>query len=373
MSDPNNPILNSVAQDVRIVRLARTLPDRTLTDDEIAGVRQIFSEYLSKPGRSIIKVSRALGQGFSQSSLSMFLSNKNEKGDNERIARAINQFCENEARREEAKVPEEFVMTSAAELMFASARMAWTHRQLAMVTGGSGYGKSITAKALLAEFPGSLYHRVNSTSMNGTGLIVDLLTQLRIRLPHARAQQYRDLIEALKGTDRLLLIDEAHRLQASGRTLVRDILDEAEIGIVLFGTDEILETASADARLNRGQWNSRFISRVNLDSIAETTPGTPLFTADQIRAMFAKGKLKLSKDGADILGELAMLPGKGSLRLCRQIMWSISSVPELRENLITAKVVKRVLRELNPGAFELVRSVKFDTGGAATTPKMATA
>jgi len=357
--------LDLIAQEARVTR-ARLLPtERKLTDDEILAVREEATRFLSYRGHSGAWLSRQLGDGFGPTSVTQWLKGT-YTGDVDAFARAINAKIATLISAERVKMPEEFVRTAVAERILAAIKQAHDHRGIAEITGDSGYGKTITLKAAQAIYPGSAYIRINTVNRNAHNLLGDIFEEVTGRgAPTRFGLQYSGVIGTLKGTSRVLLIDEAHMLSASGRGLLRDILDEAEVGVVLAGNDDISAMLDRERSQRRGQFASRVVARCRfdradsmLDGGGSTASGGMLFTADDIVKMFSRSQLRLTGDGAQMLAAIASLPESGALRLCRQIAVNILSLPDLAAKPITAKTVRQVLRAIHPVMYERIKDVR---------------
>lgn len=293
--------------------------NRNLSPDEAAQVARDFDRYMKENRLSLEAVSKKLGKGFSPSLLSTFRTGK-YKGETDRIARAINQFMEDNAVARDSKRPENFVETAVAKRMLTVIRMSMQTRSIGLITGPAGLGKTLTMKSAAVIHPGTIYMRIIQGTRRGPGLLSALAKQLGVPTRSTAAMVQGLIIDHLRGSDRLLLIDEAHQLNVTALEALRDLHDEAGVPIVLCGTEDAQRLVN-DTTVFFGQMNSRVSARCDLTHLAlHPKPGKPLFTIDEIRQVFESEKLKLSSDGAEFLTELACLPGLGGLRICAKII-----------------------------------------------------
>lgn len=346
-------ILDQLEQDARIMRRARMLPtDRPLTTDEIDQVARDVKRWLRESGRSAQSVSRALGKGFSPATISGFLNAVN-RGDGEKVARALNEYMERESRASEAKRPDGYVETAVAKRMLVVVATAIETRSIGLVVGPAGMGKTLTAKAAASMYTGSIYLRVTQSERRNTGLVASFARMLGVPTRSTAHTTHRLVIDHLRGTGRPLLIDEAHALQASAIDALRDIHDEAEVPVVLFGTNDVRKKVN-DTEAWYGQLNSRIVATCDLGELANPPRGRgqPLFTTDEIRKVFSSSKLKLTGDGAQFLCELACIPGLGGLRICAKIMDLAMRMPKLRaEGKVGAEQLRKICRQMHGQAY----------------------
>src|SRR5690606_20966631 len=141
------------------------------------------------------------------------------------------------AQRKEARLPDGFVETRVARRMLTVVEQAVRLGGIGLIVAPSGIGKSNVFEAARQVFPGSVVVRVRETCRTGPGLIRHLAQALHVRGASNSISAQAAVIQALAGTNRLLLIDEAHRLADNALELVRDLHDEGgNLPIVLAGT-----------------------------------------------------------------------------------------------------------------------------------------
>lgn len=343
--------------------------DRELTPQEIAQVARDAKAYMREHAVSLASLSRQLGQGYSQATLSNFL-NGHKRGDQERVARALNAWLETQTRAAEVARPEGFVETDVARKILTVIRTAVDSRKIGVVTGSAGMGKTLTAKAAHKMFPGSIYLRVTQSERRNTGLVASLARILNIPIRSTISHSHRLVIEHLSGTNRPLLIDEAHKLHEGALDALRDIHDEAGVPLVLFGTIKLTQHVN-DTEVFFGQFSSRIVARVDLTELA-TKPrrggkARPLFSVDEILAIFASSKLRLTDDAARLLAQLACLPGLGSLRLCSMVMDIAARMPALRSRAVDAKDIRAIVRQMHSDAFVKLADVRTEQLQVETT------
>jgi hypothetical protein len=109
--------------------------------------------------------------------------------------------------------------------------------------------------------------------------------------------------------------------------MIRSIYDDANVPIIMAGTDVIL--VRVNDRVNgRGQFASRCIQFVVSEAVANAEggpgggerAGRPLFTLEEISRFLELQNVRLSDDAAQLAWGIASLPNHGCLRLLRRIL-----------------------------------------------------
>ena len=154
------------------------------------------------------------------------------------------------------------------------------------------------------------------------------------------------IIKALRGTGRLLLIDEAHQLSSEALEFIRDLHDECGVPIVLAGTLK-LNDAIADSDVFSGQLSSRVAIRYDITADLNAGNGPPLHSTDEIRRMYESDKLRMTNDGRELLTRIANLPGLGGLRLCTKLVQVAAAARTDESQPIDARLLLKVLRSLH--------------------------
>jgi len=135
--------------------------------------------------------------------------------------------------------------------------------------------------------------------------------------------------QTLKGTSRLLIIDQIHKLtnvDAKDRALYAlcDLHDATGAPQLWVGTTDLVEYLERNEGRGKeplAQIRSRIaICRDLQEKANDPNRGEPLFTIDDIRKVYGKNKLKLTRDGERYLMKLANLRGSGGLLTCTNIV-----------------------------------------------------
>lgn len=131
-------------------------------------------------------------------------------------------------------------------------------RGLALVTGTSGVGKSITLRRWVSELPSERFavHRFGQIPTTPTGFLRALGRRLGLRPRLHLADQFEDIRDALarhedeQGTHPVLILDDAEGMRVGTLDLVRrltshDLDGSNPVSILLAGTEQLLDTMRA--------------------------------------------------------------------------------------------------------------------------------
>jgi DNA transposition AAA+ family ATPase len=321
---------------------ARMLPAHAqLTEDQVGHIVERFKSYTTEHNIKAAQVAREIK--YSPVVVSQWGSGT-YKGNVTNVTQAINNWMERDARRRLARRPSDYVRTRVAEDVRTYCYLADRHKCNAVIVAPAGTGKTKVLKIVAEETRGVYVACTEKMRLYGLYLILaQALGWGRNRGSSHELEQF--IIEQLKGTGRMVLIDEAHLIGPDIRA-VRSIHDGAGVPIVLVGTDAI-ENATDDSAHGRGQFSSRTIFYNALDHAynSESPDGSAeakdLFTEEEIREFFASKKIRLDRDGFKMLWALSCLPGHGCLRLVERIVQvAFSLAPEAekltRDDLLPA-------------------------------------
>jgi DNA transposition AAA+ family ATPase len=361
MTTERKSVLEQMAQDARHLRRARMLPtDRPLTPEEINQVARDYKKWEREHRISRETAAKTLGDGFSAPTLSAFLNGHN-RGDTERIARGLNEYMERHTRAAETKLPEGFVETEVARSMLTVVRLAVDAGVIGTIVGPAGVGKTLAIQAASKLYTGSIYFRVTQSTRRGPSLAKAIAKLVGVRKCQSFEATEQLLIEALKGSNRPLFVDEGHELNETGLAVIRDIHDCAGIPIVLVGTKKLTSNVD-DSEMFFGQFSSRIGPRYDATELAlRPRNPQPLYRIDEIIEMFGKGSLRLTDDGAQFLTELACLPGQGSLRLCAQLVRIAARLNRLPNGAADASTFRGILKEFHGVAHSVAMKSRLET------------
>jgi len=240
----------------------------------------------------------------SGSSWSQWMSGK-YPGDFRKFDKAAKQFLSFMNKRSKLQQEEiNFVDTSVSVKLSGALLDAHILGEIIVCCGPSGIGKTRALLEYIKQNTGVILveaHRGYSAKT----FFTQLIEMLEIECSHSINDMLKNSVEKLKGSRRLLIIDECEYLNLKTIDLIRRLNDFAGIGIVLVGTNQLY-----DNLMHKGfeQINNR-ASKIMLDVITE-------------------------EDAEKIIN--SVLPGN---KVCREI-WEYAS----QNTRILCKILKRIIQ-----------------------------
>lgn len=332
----NDPVGEAIGMEARVMLKAVRLPSTGSIPDNVARqVRETIKEHI----KQYTLTYRAIGAqiGLADSTVSEVLSGK-YKGDTDAVLRKLNAWVDDDEKRRRRIKPLGFYETSvfqaardASVIAKKNARSPGAssvddeRARIVLAVGPSGCGKSVAAKALHAYDPNSILVRIRQRAGTDSGLAKLIVESAGWRGRPNKSSAIEFMVEKLRGSARLLIVDEAHRLSPSGYELLRDLADECGIPILLLGTDKIRRRVDS-LRMGLGnylddQFNRRVCYVMDLLRGSSGKGGStrPFFTLEEIVAIFNSDKVKLTQDGAELLCAIACTIGIGMLGMAANI------------------------------------------------------
>lgn len=213
---------------------------RTTPKIDVDAVRQEFEQFLQDHGYGAASAA-ARGMGFSVASISQWRTGK-YNGDQKRIAAACKSFMERERGRMEYSQYDEipFVDTTVSLRILAAAQKVHLSRSMALLYGPAGVGKTRSIKEYALRNQDVIL--IESDSFARTK---DLLASIHKAVgmggagkAHTEHTMLMEIVERLKDSGRMIIIDEAENLRPKTLDAVRRIHDWAGVGVLYVGLDK---------------------------------------------------------------------------------------------------------------------------------------
>lgn len=131
-----------------------------------------------------------------------------------------------------------YIKGSVHKLMDVVCERTRKHQNFGVITGYVGVGKSRFCVEYAATHPMTLLVPVSPQMTPGV-LMTELLEQLNNAIPVGLDRKFRELVRVLKGTNYVIVADEAEKMSGSALEHLRRIRDMAMIGVVLVGTEKL--------------------------------------------------------------------------------------------------------------------------------------
>jgi DNA transposition AAA+ family ATPase len=204
-----------------------------------------------------------------------------------------------------------YVRGSVHKLMGVVCDRTRKHQNFGVITGYVGVGKSRFCKEYRETNSMSLLVEVSPNMTPGV-LMTELLEQLNNAVPAGLDRKFRELVRVLRGTNYLVIADEAEKMSSSALEHLRRLRDMAQVGVVLVGTEKL----SSLIKPQHGQF-------------------------DQIRSrvgMWPETIQRISRDDADDMTRAALAEAGELTDDVLDTLWAYSdgSARVLNENLIPA-------------------------------------
>lgn len=243
---------------------------------------QALKQYIEQTGISQSKVATLLG--VSTATVSQYLKGT-YNGDVEGVDKKVVEMLDRQA--DKAKdVKSDFVETATALDIFSVCQMAHAMADINLVIGEAGLGKTVTLKQYAKTVDNVILVEVEPT-YSPKVLLVELCNKLGIVPSRSNHDNVTNIVEKLKGSDKLLIIDEAELLAYKSLEIIRRIHDMAKIGVVLAGMPRL----RANLRGKKGEYKQLY-SRIgfvgdlsdrlpeqDIGLLSQATIGTDAFNA----------------------------------------------------------------------------------------------
>lgn len=215
--------------------------------------------------------------GRSGAAINQYLSRK-YKGSVENLEKAFREFLAQEGeavatqkQAEPYKLDEGYKPTSISEDVYQCIRFAQINRTLVMLHGDAGAGKTKAAVKYYRDNPQSTVYIRLDPSMSGLAGVGELLgTALDLPAVSSSKQMWQAIRARLRGTNKVIIVDEAQLLKRAPMDELRILPDEDEVnelpgnGVVLIGNSELYE------RVKKGKVTTQTYTRIGLQRAYST-------------------------------------------------------------------------------------------------------
>ncbi|MDR0556299.1 MAG: AAA family ATPase [Treponema sp.] len=134
-----------------------------------------------------------------------------------------------------AKIEVPVVATNALDSIRNSINITQDERDIAVIVGDSGAGKMTALRAIVGENPSAILLEADS-SFTKNVLVAEIARAVGVETKGGMTTIIGRIVEALRGRDTVIMIDEADYLSDASLELVRRVIhDKAQTGVVLVG------------------------------------------------------------------------------------------------------------------------------------------
>jgi DNA transposition AAA+ family ATPase len=266
----------------------------------------------------------AKAAGISAAALSQFLADK-YRGDNTKLRASLEGVMAREKDKSASPADvKEFVETSVSRRVFSVARSCHVYGEIGVCYSAAGLGKTESTREYARQNPDVILVEANP------GYTAHyLFRELRELIGGTSRSNLLDIFteccQRLKGSGRLLIIDEAEQLPYKALEMLRCLHDKTGIGVLLTGMPKLL----ANLRGNKGEY-AQLYSRIGI--AVKLSPITDKDTA----AVMAK----LLPDAGEHIRKLFHKEAAGNTRrLCKMVTRS-KHLAHTYKTKVTEEVVR---------------------------------
>ena len=231
-----------------------------------------------------------------------------------------------------------FMKTSVVRQVKATCDEAFAIRHtdsIGLLTGNVGVGKTTALKRYCAETNHAIYIRA-STGMSKSSMLSDLSGILGgIKRTGTIADRQAAIANFLRNNPRLIVLDEAYKATRQALEALRDIVDDAESGLVLAGREMLYDRLAS----NHGEY-AEIASRI----ITWNTPINAL-TEDDIYLILNQSEVSkdLDNETKEIIFQCSESNGRVLQHLMQKLFsWRNNMRAQKKDHVITSQVVSEI-------------------------------
>lgn len=267
-------------------------------------VRREMEEY----GLSQSQASKESGiEASGSSKLNQWLQGK-YSGDNDKIEIQLQRWLaeRTEARDARGEIPQApgWVRTSTAEKIFETLQYAKNAGICVCVHGGAGVGKTCTSEAFKGQYPNVWVVTATPSAQTWPSFLRRIANAVSVRAQSQRTADLEDeVLQRIKGTQGLLIIDEAQLLSNDSLWGIKNLFDMARIGVAYVGSEQLYSNLSG----RREEVNAPIFRRISKKQALKHP------TKDDVEALLLAWGMKTDapnyKTGLDYCLKIATKPG----------------------------------------------------------------
>ncbi len=269
--------------------------------------------------------------GISSAAISQFL-NGTYTGKNDEMARRLNQYITlEESRLNVVKTDVIYEKLHNTENALFACTVANKRNIMALVCGEAGAGKTTALNLYKDRNASAVLVTANSCAKTATAALGLICKELHLETPKNKTAMISAIVARLKGTNRLIIIDEADHLTLDALQAVRNINDMAGVGIVLSGNNKIYQQMKSPR--NGGSFDqirTRIAVRKYMDNI---------FTIEEMSNIFP------NLDEACI-GTMIKIAEAESLRTAKQLYGIAEEFSAIKNEPLTVQKLQSVQRQM---------------------------
>jgi DNA transposition AAA+ family ATPase len=193
------------------------------------------------------QIAAALGvAGISATNVSKFL-NDNYDRDPAPLEAAVADFLK--ARSERKLIETAIFDTSVTRSITTVLDTVRRTSDFALITGPAGSGKTKAAELYHGKHPTTVHATPNAARRDAKGIEAAVFDAVEHRSWKGNVSRWKFLVDRFAASNRLIMVDQAQRLDMSALRWLFDFHDETGCPVALFGNPELLDKLSDDSQL----------------------------------------------------------------------------------------------------------------------------
>lgn len=208
--------------------------------NELEEYRNIVTDvqsYMKESDKSQKQIAREIA--VSAAALSQFLDGT-YNGDNSNIADKLKSWLSLEAKRNTKEEHSRFSTDiENTKTVLYVCEYAHTKNDITLIFGDAGAGKTTALEYYRDRNAGVIMITANACTTSATSILKMLCMETGRNITGRKDIIMNELVKYFKGTNRLIIIDEADHLTLSALQAIRNLNDMAKVGIVLSGNNKI--------------------------------------------------------------------------------------------------------------------------------------
>lgn len=290
---------------------------------------EFVKEYIAKTGKTQAAVAQELG--ISSGALSSFISGSYKTPHT--IVPKVRNLMEISEKKKISLTDPPFVETSVSKMVKNAIKYSHIRGKISVVYGDAGIGKTQAFRSYLRENGLAIGITIAPTYASITGVNELLAEQLGVRERVAR-KITNEIISRLRGSGRVIVIDEAQHLTVRALNHIRCLADEAEVGVCLIGNEEVYSKLKGSGKADFAQLFSRIGMRepVSIHNI----------TKEDVKRVFQDGDV--GEEAVNILYQICQT--NYGLRGAVNVFVNTAAV---FNGEVTAGNIAKMMREMNIG------------------------
>ena len=332
-------------------RMIRTeTPADRITDEQCANVIEAVKAYMKEKGCTQSQLARALV--LSSPTVNQVLKG-NYPADARPIIAAMDRWLERRKSADEQPHVSQFVWTHVAKTIRLAARRAIASAdmgidsRIALVWGDPGCGKTLALEAI-AQSEDAILITCGVDVISPRAILGKIGEALRITLGTSAREAFANIVERLRGSGKLLIVDEIHALLDARNDnafhTLRRLSDQTGCPQLWAATCNLIDQLRFRERKREplGQIISRIGCQLHLTKCLHNNDGgraEPLFTVDEILQVYGRNELKLTRDAGRFLARLCTSPLRGLLRTCTQMVMDATMAHRAKSQALTVHML----------------------------------